>query len=417
MRGPLFLTIAVALAIPATGAAQIALPGGLPGGVGDILPDLRQTLPIDRLEDLRPARAARELVRQRVERLRAVVAANPRRLELDRDGAPAVRGELLVLGADRAVLAAANAAGFATIGEERIEGLGLGYARLRVPAGMSLSRAIGRLERIAPGAEISANHLHFPSGGAIMAAGSAALAQSGAGGRPIGLIDGGVARHAALGGAIEQRGFVDGAPRASGHGTAVASLLVGSGSVRGPAAGAPLRVADVYGDDPTGGNAVAIARALGWMAAEGVPVVTISLVGPRNALLAGAVDAVQKRGVTVVAAAGNDGPAAPPAYPASYPGVIAVTGVDSRNRALIEAGRGDHLDFAAPGADMLAADADGGTTEVRGTSYAAPLVAARLFALGSRAALDEEARDLGQRGTDPVFGRGLVCGGCRTEPK
>lgn len=416
MRGPLLITIALALAIPAAGAAQIALPGGLPGGVGDILPDIRETLPVDRLDSLRPARAARQLVRERVERLRAVVAANPRLLELDREGAPAVRGELLVLGADPAALTAANAAGFATLGQETIAGLGLSYTRLRVPGGMSLPRAIRRLERIAPNAEISANHLHFPSG-ATMAAGSMALAQGEGGGRPIGLIDGGAARHAALAGAIEQRGFVDGAPRASAHGTAVASLLVGSGSVRGPAAGAPLRVADVYGDDPTGGNAVAIARALGWMAAEGAPVVTISLVGPRNALLAGAVEAVQKRGVTVVAAVGNDGPAAPPAYPASYPGVIAVTGVDARNRALVEAGRGEHLDFAAPGSDMLAADAAGGTAEVRGTSYAAPLVAARLFALGSRAALDGEARDLGRRGADPVFGRGLVCGDCRTEPK
>ncbi len=41
----------------------------------------------------------------------------------------------------------------------------------------------------------------------------------------------------------------------------------------------------------------------------------------------------------IVAAVGNDGPSARPAYPASYPGVLAVTGVDGRNRALIEAGR------------------------------------------------------------------------------
>ena len=119
----------------------------------------------------------------------------------------------------------------------------------------------------------------------------------------------------------------------------------------------------------------------------------------------------------MVAAVGNDGPAAPPAYPASYPGVIAVTGVDGRNRALIEAGRATHLDYAAPGADMLAVNAAGKWVRVRGTSYAAPLVAARAAAALSgdnvTAALDREAVDLGRKGPDSTYGRGLLCGSCR----
>ena len=115
----------------------------------------------------------------------------------------------------------------------------------------------------------------------------------------------------------------------------------------------------------------------------------------------------------IVAAVGNDGPAAPPAYPASYEGVIAVTGVDRRDRALIEAGRSLHLDFAAPGADMAAAAPGSGLRAVRGTSYAVPLVAGRL-ARTSLAALGREAKDLGAKGPDPVYGRGLVCGACRT---
>jgi hypothetical protein len=93
--------------------------------------------------------------------------------------------------------------------------------------------------------------------------------------------------------------------------------------------------------------------------------------------------------------------------------VIAVTGVDRRNRPLIEAGRGLHLDFAAPGADMAAAAPGGGLKAVRGTSFAVPLVAGRL-ARSSLAALGAEAQDLGRKGPDPIFGRGLVCGECRT---
>jgi hypothetical protein len=54
---------------------------------------------------------------------------------------------------------------------------------------------------------------------------------------------------------------------------------------------------------------------------------------------------------------------------------------------------------------------------VRGTSFAVPLVAARAAAAIDkgrvvRAALDAEAHDLGRKGPDKQFGRGLLCGGC-----
>jgi subtilisin family serine protease len=194
---------------------------------------------------------------------------------------------------------------------------------------------------------------------------------------------------------------------------------LGAGAIRGAAPGTRLVVADVYGRDPAGGNARALASALGWMAQRQVPVVAVSLVGPENALVRRAVAQAQARGVHVVAAVGNDGAAAPPAYPASYPGVVAVTGVDARNRALIEAGRALHLDYAAPGADMVAAAVPGGTRAVRGTSFAVPFVAARMWsaiAAGRRPipTLDAEALDLPPRGPDRRHGRGLVCGDCRT---
>ena len=64
---------------------------------------------------------------------------------------------------------------------------------------------------------------------------------------------------------------------------------------------------------------------------------------------------VVARGCLVVAAVGNDGPAARPLYPAAWPGVVGVTGVDARGRVLAEAERGVQVKFAAPGADMVAA--------------------------------------------------------------
>ena len=114
----------------------------------------------------------------------------------------------------------------------------------------------------------------------------------------------------------------------------------------------------------------------------------------------------------MVAAVGNDGPAAPPQFPASYPGVIAVTGVDAGDRALREAGRALHLDYAAPGADLVAALPGKGYVAVRGTSFAAPLVTARIAATGSPAGLVREAVPGKGR-----VGQGIVCRMCRIPPR
>ena len=398
------------------GAAAAQLLPPLPGPVGGVVRE------VDRLgaglTDGAPGTAAgaARLAEERLDRLRGVVRAAPEVLEMTLLG-PAVRGEIVAADPSPEALAAAHGAGFETARVEEIEGLGMRTVTLRAPRGLSLDKALERLRRVAPEGEFSANHLHLRSGAASAgAAGEARLAGSGAPGKlVVGIIDGGVAAHPALPGSAEQKGFAQGAPVASAHGTAVASLLVGGAPMRAAAPGAHLLVADVYGHDPAGGSSTAIARALGWMAERRVPVVGMSLVGPANPLVGKAVERAQARGVRIVAAVGNDGPAAPPAYPASYPGVIAVTGVDGRNRPLPEAGRALRLDYSAPGAEMAAAAPGRRFLRVRGTSYAVPLVAGRLaVALARGGSLDAEAQDLGPKGPDGRFGRGLVCGACRT---
>lgn len=395
----------------AAGAQLLSAPplGGILGNVGRVGVDALDsaTRAVDRLGE-----GVRSLADARVARLRDLVRAHPDALEMT-DAGPVVRGEVVAVDPDEATLVAARAAGFVVSADQRIEGLDIRSVTLRPPRGLSLKRAIRELQRLAPRGDFTANHIHLASGAvAVPAAASSALAQGGGGGAQIGIIDGGVAAHPSLSG-VEQSGFVTGAPAPSAHGTAVASLAAGTSAPRGAAPGARLLVADIYGRDPKGGNAVAIARALGLMVERRVPVVAMSLVGPPNKLVAKAIGQAMARGTQIVAAVGNDGPAAPPAFPASYKGVIAVTGVDRRDRALVEAGRGLHLDYAAPGADMAAAAPGGGLREVRGTSYAVPLVAGRL-ARGSRALLDAQAVDLGAMGPDKVYGRGLVCGDCRT---
>jgi minor extracellular protease Epr len=417
-RSMLAIALAAASLCGPAGAQLIPSTPSLPP-VGGVIDQVGRTgqMAVDQLRptlnDVRES--AGQLARARVERLEALVRANRDRLEMTELG-PAVRGEVIAVDPDPASIAAAEAAGFTRLSQERIEGLDVREVTLGAPRGWSVDRALSRLRRLAPAGQFTANHLHGQSGeGAAALIGSAALAEARApGAAAVGIIDGGVGLHPALRGGIQQRGFAAGAPRPSAHGTAIASLVAGQGAVRGAAPGAALVVADIYGGDPAGGNALALARALGWMALQRVPVVAVSLVGPSNLLVSRAVAEAQARGVHIVAAVGNDGPAAPPAFPASYPGVIAVTGVDGRGRVLAEAGRAAHLDYAAPGADMAAASPGGGLAPVRGTSFAVPFVAGRLAAHARApqplAALDAEASERGRRGV----GRGIVCGDCRT---
>lgn len=437
-RGAIVAVLIVLLAA-APAAAQLpatpglpGLPGGLPGGIDlPVDPSLPSTsgvaADLGRVTDLRKLRL-RELIRQ-----------NRDRIDIDGSGAPVVRGELLAVAPSADSLARAATAGFTVMRETAVEGTDVRLVTLAIPRGLNARQAIKRLRKADPGGNYDFNHI-YSSAGEDAPMPSTPECQSpppyfsgpggGAAGRRIGLVDTGVdARHPALGGArVEQRGFAPGGVRPRPHGTATASLMVGrAGPFRGAAPGWALLVADVYGDGPTGGSAEALVRGLGWLAANNVPVINVSLVGPPNGALRAVIASLTARGVLVVAAVGNDGPAAPPLFPASYPGVIAVTGVDGRNRVLMEAGRPLHLDFAAPGADMAAAGPGGGFISVRGTSFAAPIVAGRLATLrsaagpgGARATVDalgRSAYDLGPIGFDRIYGRGLVGGDLRTPPR
>jgi hypothetical protein len=347
-------------------------------------------------------------------RLEALVNDYPRILDIDGAENPVRRGELIALNPDAASLAAARAAGFAFLRAETNADLGMTTVTLATPRGQSTRAAMKLLRKIAPRLTVDYDHIYEPAGGALAPSRILAATRGGpVGGIRIAMIDGAVASHPSLAKArIEQQAFA-GPAQATGHGTAVASLLVGNqGPFHGAARGATLFVADVYGGNRSAGSASTIVKALAWAASKHPQVINISLVGPPNILLERAIATLVARGIPVVAAVGNDGPAAPPQYPASYPSVIAVTGVDSSNRALPEAGRAKDLDFAAPGADMIAALPGRDYAKVRGTSFAAPLAAARLALTGSAQELVLEARPGKGR-----VGRGIVCGDCRISPK
>jgi subtilisin family serine protease len=403
-----------------------AAPGGLPG-VG--LPPLAQqplgglTGEVGRLEEARKVR------------LRLLLRHHGDVLEVDPNGDPVVRSEVLAFSPTDAARARARSAGFAVLRERSLGALAATIVVLQAPRGMATARALTLLRRSDPGGTYDFNNVYTQSGGAS-ASGTFALTASAAGegagaqATPLGLVDGGVgtAQPVFRGIAVHQHGC-GGAVIPDVHGTEVASLMVGrSLQFGGAAAGASLYAADVYCGKPTGGAVDAIADALAWLAAQRVPVINVSLVGPPNALLGQVIGSMVGQGFLIVAAVGNDGPAAPPLYPAAYPGVIGVTAVDARRRVLLEAERGPQVMFAAPGADIPAAILPNGFETVRGTSFAAPLVtgllAQRLRSMErdasgkaprkeelARAAIDalvRQAIHLGAPGRNGVFGYGLI---------
>ena len=223
--------------------------------------------------------------------------------------------------------------------------------------------------------------------------------------RSVGMIDGGVdpADPALAQARLETHGC--GRTTASRHGTAVAARLVAGDADT-------LYAADLWCGDEVGGATSGLVDALAWMDREQVAVINISLVGPDNPVLARAVQAMIARGHVLVGAAGNDGPAAPPLFPAAYPGVIGVGAVDARGRVLPESAAGRQVAFCALGV------VGSGRDMLRGTSFAAPIVARRAAQVvdvpqpGAAAQalqrLIGEAHTLDAQGRDPRCGHGLL---------
>ncbi|MFS2033497.1 S8 family serine peptidase [Polaromonas sp. CT11-55] len=242
----------------------------------------------------------------------------------------------------------------------------------------------------------------------------------------VGMVDGPVAAIAALAGArISRKSFLAAGETAApvGHGTSVAALIAGQDAgvagFRAMAPGASLHSAEIMrsvgADDCS--NSAALVRALDWLLAENVQLINLSLGGPGDAVMEKAFARLAEFPVALVAAAGNGGPAAPPAYPAAYPGVIAVTATDASDNVYAAANRGAYITLAAPGVDLWVPDGAFGHY-VSGTSFSAAVVsAAGALLLGRNPLLKPRslarqlcrgARDLGAPGPDPVFGCGLI---------
>jgi|CXWL01.1.fsa_nt_gi hypothetical protein len=335
-------------------------------------------------------------------------------VEHDEAGEERAVGEALLTGTHHDI-ALAREAGFRPISETPLATLDCAIARLAIPVGMSVEQAIAVLHAIAPNALVTPNSIYRSSQAFIAPSRAASAARALA---PfvgvLGIIDTGVSTRAMErpAGVLSQRAFAGQAPVARAHGSAVAALAMSQGM--------RVHVADVFGSSADGAlvaSAESIAAALDWMIENNVPVINVSIEGPGNAILAELVRHATQRGHVIVAAAGNGGPLARPAFPAAFAGSVAVTAIDGNDRPYMRANRGGYIAFAARGVNLSVGAGDDQHT-VSGTSFAAPLVAAQIAARlhipsAARARIvleDLQARaiDLGAPGRDPIFGWGAL---------
>lgn len=222
------------------------------------------------------------------------------------------------------------------------------------------------------------------------------------------------------------------------HATAIASIITARQELAGIAPGARILAVQAFTptaeqksgtadpstnaaqhDDGGRGTSHRIAMGLNWSLLKGARIINMSFSGPPLDTLAGKLIAKgSEAGVIFIAAAGNGGPSAPPAYPAADPAVIAVTAIDDHKRLYTHANIGPYIALAAPGVDVMAAAKGRAYDLASGTSFAAAHVSAVSALLLGHASglrrdqvvtrLKDTALDLGPPGVDEQFGAGCI---------
>ncbi|MDQ1459514.1 MAG: hypothetical protein QOI08_998, partial [Actinomycetota bacterium] len=207
----------------------------------------------------------------------------------------------------------------------------------------------------------------------------------------------------------------------NGHGTMVTGIVAARTNnqrgVVGIAPGAkvmPIKVLDANGS----GTDTDIAIGIDWARTHHVNVINLSLGGSfDDPMLAAAVQNAIAANIVVVAAAGNDG-AETIGFPASYPGVLAVSATSHTGALTSFSSYGWRIDVAAPGLDITSTAFDGSYATESGTSFSSPIVAGVAALVRAKhptwtqaqvaAQIRDTARDFGLPGVDPAFGHGIV---------
>ncbi|MBR0680733.1 S8 family peptidase [Roseomonas eburnea] len=207
-----------------------------------------------------------------------------------------------------------------------------------------------------------------------------------------------------------------------GHGTHCAGTIAAPINGLGVVGVAPS--AYLYGVkvlDSTGSGAFSqIISGIDWAIQNGMHIVSMSLgASAAPSALQTMCNTAWAKGLLLVAAAGNSGPAASTVgFPAKYRNVIAVSAIDSGNAIASFSSRGAEVDLCAPGVSVLSTTRGGGYGTMSGTSMACPHVAGAAAVIwgAHRFATNEQiwnllaahVDNLGPPGWDSNFGYGRV---------
>ena len=237
----------------------------------------------------------------------------------------------------------------------------------------------------------------------------------------VAVIDSGVdASHPDLAGAVVDN--LDAATddtAAHPHGTGMAGAIASRRTVLGTAPRVALLTVRAFStkSNSAEGTTFNIIKGLDWAAEKGARIVNMSFAGPADPRLKDALAKTARKGIVLIAAAGNAGPRSPPLFPAADPNVIAVTATDASDSLFAGANRGSHIAVAAPGVDVLVAAPSGTYQFTTGTSVASANVSGvaalliernpSLTPADVRRLLTRSAKTLG-KGREKDFGAGLV---------
>ena len=204
-----------------------------------------------------------------------------------------------------------------------------------------------------------------------------------------------------------------------GHGTGVASMIIGHNSLTPGVAPAADLVSIRIADDNGQSDSFILAKGIVAAVDAGARLINISMGSPGDSLVVrNAIEYARAAGALIVAAAGNNG-TDQVSYPAANAGVIAVGAVDARGNHLDFSNTGTAIAMVAPGYAVNAAWTGDQAMSVTGTSFSAPIIVGAIAAVMTAAGpgtltpaqayqqLVSYLNDGGAPGADPQLGGGM----------
>ncbi|MFC5646980.1 type VII secretion-associated serine protease mycosin [Kitasatospora cinereorecta] len=173
------------------------------------------------------------------------------------------------------------------------------------------------------------------------------------------------------------------------HGTAIAGIIAGTGGTAGSGMTGLAPQAKILPVKVSTGAQVApsaVAQGIVWAADHGAQVINVSMgTATPDPLLKQAVTYAMRKNAVLVASAGNQGSEGNPAmYPAAFPGVVSVSGINSDGSFWTASESGNGVTLAAPASDIYSTNDLDEYVHAEGTSYSAAYVSATAALIRSR---------------------------------